>query len=64
MADKLAIEIKDLSKNYGNTTVVDRLNFHVRENEVFGLLGPNGAGKTTPGPWMFLALILPAHRGR
>jgi ABC-2 type transport system ATP-binding protein len=47
MADNLAIEIKNLSKNYGKTTVVDNLNFHIRENEVFGLLGPNGAGKTT-----------------
>jgi len=47
MTDKLAIETKDLTKRYGKVTVVDSLNFHVRENEVFGLLGPNGAGKTT-----------------
>jgi ABC-2 type transport system ATP-binding protein len=47
MTDNFAIEIKDLTKRYGKTTVVDCLNFHVRENEVFGLLGPNGAGKTT-----------------
>jgi ABC-2 type transport system ATP-binding protein len=47
MADTLAIETKDLTKNYGKVTVVDHLNFHVKESEVFGLLGPNGAGKTT-----------------
>jgi len=47
MTEKFAIETKDLTKRYGNTTVVDQLNFHVKENEVFGLLGPNGAGKTT-----------------
>jgi ABC-2 type transport system ATP-binding protein len=47
MAETLAIETKDLTKSYGKTTVVDHLNFHVKENEVFGLLGPNGAGKTT-----------------
>ena len=47
MTDKLAIETRDLTKKYGNTTVVDHLNFQVKENEVFGLLGPNGAGKTT-----------------
>jgi ABC-2 type transport system ATP-binding protein len=47
MADTLAIETKDLTKNYGKVTVVDHLNFHVKEREVFGLLGPNGAGKTT-----------------
>ncbi len=59
MTDKLAIETKDLTKNYGKVTVVDRLNFHVRENEVFGLLGPNGAGKTTT-ILMLLGLAEPA----
>ena len=59
MANNLAIEIKDLSKNYGNTTVVDCLNFQVKENEVFGLLGPNGAGKTTT-ILMMLGLTEPA----
>jgi ABC-2 type transport system ATP-binding protein len=47
MMDNFAIETRDLTKNYGDVAVVDRLNFHVKENEVFGLLGPNGAGKTT-----------------
>lgn len=59
MTDKLAIETKDLTKRYGNTTVVDHLNFHVKENEVFGLLGPNGAGKTTT-ILMLLGLTEPA----
>ena len=47
MTEKLAVETQDLTKSYDGTTVVDRLNLHVKENEVFGLLGPNGAGKTT-----------------
>ncbi len=47
MADNFAIETKDLTKSYDSVTVVDHLNLHVGENEVFGLLGPNGAGKTT-----------------
>ena len=41
------IAARDLSKRYGDTTVVDRLNFEIRKGEIFGLLGPNGAGKTT-----------------
>ncbi|MFH1169581.1 MAG: ABC transporter ATP-binding protein, partial [Chloroflexota bacterium] len=45
--EKFAVETHDLTKSYDGVTVVDRLNLHVRENEVFGLLGPNGAGKTT-----------------
>lgn len=47
MAQNLAIETQDLTKKYNGVTVVDRLNLHINENEVFGLLGPNGAGKTT-----------------
>ena len=47
MTEQLAIETRDLTKSYDGVTVVDHLNLHVRENEVFGLLGPNGAGKTT-----------------
>ena len=47
MIERLAIETRDLTKKYDRATVVDRLNLHVKENEVFGLLGPNGAGKTT-----------------
>ncbi len=41
------VETKDLTKTYGGNTVVDHLNLHISESEVFGLLGPNGAGKTT-----------------
>ena len=47
MSEKFAIETRDLTKRYDSATVVDCLNLHVKENEVFGLLGPNGAGKTT-----------------
>ena len=36
-----------LTKRYGSTLAVDRLDLAVEEGEVFGLLGPNGAGKTT-----------------
>jgi ABC-2 type transport system ATP-binding protein len=41
------IEVKNLTKKFGEKTAVDNLNFSVAEGEVFGLLGPNGAGKTT-----------------
>ncbi len=47
MAENFAVETEELTKTYDGVTVVDRLNLHVRKNEVFGLLGPNGAGKTT-----------------
>jgi lipooligosaccharide transport system ATP-binding protein len=42
-----AIEFREVTKHYGDKTVVDGLAFHVSAGECFGLLGPNGAGKTT-----------------
>lgn len=41
------IEIKQLTKDYGNKKGVFDLNLSVKKGEVFGFLGPNGAGKTT-----------------
>lgn len=41
------IEVRDLTKRFGNLVAVDKLNFSVQPGEIFGLLGPNGAGKTT-----------------
>ncbi len=41
------IELKDLTKKYGNFKAVNNLNLSVKKGEVFGFIGPNGAGKTT-----------------
>lgn len=41
------IEIKQLTKDYGNKKGVFDVNLSVKKGEVFGFLGPNGAGKTT-----------------
>jgi ABC-2 type transport system ATP-binding protein len=41
------IEVHDLTKRFGDFTAVDRINFGVRQGEIYGWLGPNGAGKTT-----------------
>ena len=41
------LEVKDLSKKYGETTAVSGLSFHIDSGEIVGLLGLNGAGKST-----------------
>ncbi|MBQ9826744.1 MAG: ABC transporter ATP-binding protein [Firmicutes bacterium] len=41
------IEIRDLTKRFGDFTAVDGLSLSIGTGEFFGLLGPNGAGKTT-----------------
>jgi lipooligosaccharide transport system ATP-binding protein len=41
------LDVRDLSKRYGNATVVDALSFRIAPGECLGVIGPNGAGKTT-----------------
>ncbi len=41
------IEVKELTKYYGDIIALDRVSFSVSEKGVVGLIGPNGAGKTT-----------------
>jgi ABC-2 type transport system ATP-binding protein len=54
-----AIEIKGLSKRFGDVAAVDDLSFSAREGAVTGFLGPNGAGKTTTLR-MLLGLVTPS----
>ncbi|PIB37190.1 ABC transporter ATP-binding protein [Reichenbachiella sp. 5M10] len=41
------IDIRNISKSYGNHQAIEEISFEIPENSIFGLLGPNGAGKTT-----------------
>ena len=45
--DGLAIEAKELVRDFNSFRAVDRISFQVKQGEIFGLLGANGAGKTT-----------------
>ena len=41
------VEIKNLSKSYGDKKVVDNLSLTINDGEIYGFIGHNGAGKTT-----------------
>lgn len=45
--DNFIIETLNLTKVYGEQTVVNKVNLHVKKGRIYGLLGRNGAGKTT-----------------
>ncbi|WNH10331.1 ABC transporter ATP-binding protein [Thalassobellus suaedae] len=47
MSDNKVIQVKNLTKKFGDFTAVDTITFDVEKGEVFGFLGANGAGKTT-----------------
>jgi len=44
---KTAVRVEKLEKKFGDFTAVNRIDFEVKEGEIFGFLGPNGAGKST-----------------
>ena len=43
----LVIEVKNLSKSYGDKVLIDKLSFRMPPGGIVGIIGPNGAGKTT-----------------
>jgi ABC-2 type transport system ATP-binding protein len=43
----LAMQVSNLTKQFGDVIAVNDISFEVKEGELFGFLGPNGAGKTT-----------------
>ncbi len=52
------LEVNNLTKSYGNKTVVKGVTLSVKRGEIVGLLGPNGAGKTTTF-YMVVGIISP-----
>ena len=47
MQENNVIQVKELTKKFGDFTAVDAITFDVKKGEIFGFLGANGAGKTT-----------------
>lgn len=55
------IQVKNLTKRFGNITAIEDVNFSVEKGEILGFLGPNGAGKTTT--MRILTCFMPATNG-
>src|ERR1051325_11379940 len=47
MPADLAIDVRGMTKRFGELTAVDHIDLQVRAGEIYGFLGPNGSGKTT-----------------
>ena len=56
--ESIVLRAEGLVKRYGKRTVVNGVNFDVKQGEIVGLLGPNGAGKTTSF-YMTTGLVVP-----
>ena len=41
------VEVRKLTKSYGNVLAVNQVSFSIKANKIYGQLGRNGAGKTT-----------------
>jgi ribosome-dependent ATPase len=59
---EIAIEVRDLTKRFGDFTAVDRVNLRIPRGEIFGFLGSNGCGKTTT--MKMLTGLMPASEGQ
>jgi ABC-2 type transport system ATP-binding protein len=56
----LAIDVRGITKRFGDRTVVSDIAMQVRRGEIYGFLGPNGSGKTT-FLRMLCGLLTPDH---
>jgi branched-chain amino acid transport system ATP-binding protein len=54
---EIVLAANGIQKRFGALSVLEDVNFGIRENEAVGIVGPNGAGKTT-----FLSILVGAHR--
>lgn len=58
----MSVQVKNLTKKFGDQRAVDKVTFEARKGEVLGFLGPNGAGKSTT--MKIITCFLPQSEGK
>jgi len=61
MADDIALDVRDLRKNFGGIKAVDGCHLQIPKAKISGLIGPNGSGKTTT--FNLLTGVIPPDSG-
>ena len=56
------VEVKEISKSYGNKTVIDHVSLQIAKGKITSFIGPNGAGKSTL--LSLVSRLLPKDRGQ
>ena len=46
-SDDVLVKFSDVTKQYGDLVVLDKLNLEIKKNEMVSIIGPSGSGKTT-----------------
>ena len=46
-SDEIIVKFEEVTKQYGNLVVLDKLNLDIKKNEMVSIIGPSGSGKTT-----------------
>ena len=46
-SDEIIVKFEEVTKQYGDLVVLDKLNLDIKKNEMVSIIGPSGSGKTT-----------------
>ena len=46
-SDEIIVKFDEVTKQYGDLVVLDKLNLEIKKNEMLSIIGPSGSGKTT-----------------